>query len=126
MKLFTIENSFVSQELLKQIYNLNKALAALQLRLLKNEERIIRERTELEKTLRERISNFQSLTVAQLREINMKVDSFEIRKLHQEYLIYLEDDRQKSQKNMQEMTLLNHQEEDLKWAVTTFTSAIEL
>ena len=38
----------------------------------------------------------------------MKIDSFEIRKLYQEYLIYLQDYKDKSEKNLKEMALLNH------------------
>jgi hypothetical protein len=38
----------------------------------------------------------------------------------------LQDYKEKSEKNLKEMALLNHEEEDLRWAVSTFSSAIEI
>jgi hypothetical protein len=52
MKLFMIDHSFVNHDLLRSIYALNKALAALRVRVAMNEERILKERAELEKTLK--------------------------------------------------------------------------
>jgi hypothetical protein len=36
----------------------------------------------------------------------------------------LKEYKEKVESNLKEMTTLNHQEEDLKWALTTFGSAM--
>lgn len=48
------------------------------------------------------------MTIQQLREIGQKIDMFEIRKLYQEYLIYLKDYKEKVEGNIKEMIILNH------------------
>lgn len=45
MKLFTIENCFVSNDLLKEIYHMQKSLVSLKDQVVLNEERILKERS---------------------------------------------------------------------------------
>ncbi len=47
------------------------------------------ERSELEKKLRDKTSKFQNQTLAWLKEVNSKIETFDMRKLYSEYLTVL-------------------------------------
>ena len=77
----------------------------------------------MEKKLREKINLFQAETFSCLKEINSKIDTFDMRKLYSDYLNILGEYNNKVEKNKEIQRQLNIQEEDLKWTTTVFTHA---
>lgn len=56
---------------------------------MRNSRRLVEERSELEKKLRDKTSKFQNQTLAWLKEVNSKIETFDMRKLYSEYLTVL-------------------------------------
>ena len=80
----------------------------------------------MEKKLRDKINRFQSETLTCFRDISSKLDSFDMRKLYNEYLGIFSEYKQKVEDSKYTQKKLNVQEEDLKWTPTIFPHARDL
>lgn len=99
MSLFQLEGFTANFEVMKSTYICRQSFEDLNFQLYKNERRLSEERGELEKRLREKINQFQTQTLSWLKEINSKIETFDMRKLYSEYLAVLVDYQSKVESN---------------------------
>lgn len=99
MHIFNIDGFSANFELIKSSYMCKHYFEELHSQVTKNEKRLFEERLDLEKKLREKINLFQVGTFSCLKEINSKIDTFDMRKLYTEYLEILTDYKNKVENN---------------------------